>query len=148
MRKARKGQQIMASHNYQQFQYGLEKFPVTLYANIPIGATGAVGTLDPKKNQGIYSVVRSSAGVYVVTFGLAPQAKIDKYVRLIKASGILIAAAATGVRMEVVADNASAGSITVRFVGPTSSSDTTPIAVDPPASSTFLLSVVLKNSSV
>lgn len=138
----------MASHNYQQFQYGLEKFPVTLYANIPIGATGAVGTLDPKKNQGIYSVVRSGAGVYVVTFGLLPQVQIDKYVRLLVADATVVNATPAGVRMEVVADNAPTGSVTIRFVGPTSSSDTTPIAVDPPSGAVILLRTVLKNSSV
>lgn len=138
----------MASHNYQQFQYGLEKFPVTLLASIPIGATGAVGTLDPKLNQGISTVTRSSAGVYVVTFGVLPQVQIDKYVRLLAADATIVAAAATGLRMEVVADNASAGSITIRFVGATSASDTTPIAIDPPSGAVILLRTVLKNSSV
>lgn len=138
----------MASHNYQQFQYGLEKFPVTLYANIPVGASGSVGALDPKLNQGIYSVVRTGAGVYVVTFGVVPQSQIDKYVRLIQADATVLNANPAGVRFEVVADNASAGYITIRFVGPTSASDTTPIAVDPPNGSVVLLRAVLKNSSV
>lgn len=138
----------MATHNYQQFQYGLEKYPVTLYANIPIGATGAVGTLDPKKNQGIYSVTRSGAGVYVVTFGVLPQVQIDKYVRLLTADATVLNATVAGLRFEVSADNATTGSITIRFVGPTSTSDTTPIAVDPPSGAVILLRAVLKNSSV
>ena len=138
----------MASHNYQQFQYGLEKFPVTLYANIPIAASGAVGTLDPKLNQGIYSVTRSSAGVYVVTFGVFPQAKIDAYIRLIQARATLLNATPTGLSMEVIADNSPAGSITIQFITATSASVTTPIATDPPSGSTILLDVVLKNTTV
>jgi hypothetical protein len=138
----------MASHTYQQFQYGLEKFPVTLYANIPVAASGAVGVLAPTKNQGIYSVTRSSAGVYVVTFGVLSQVQVDKYVRLIDASAVLLNATASGLRFEVVSDDTAAGSITVRFVGPTSASDTTPIAVDPPSGAVILMKMVLKNSSV
>lgn len=138
----------MASHNYQQFQYGLEKFLVTLYANVPIGSTGAVGTLDPKMNQGIYSVARSGAGVYVVTFGILAQSQIDKYVRLIDASAIVMNSTVAGLSAEVVVDNSSAGSVTIRFVAPTSSSVTTPVATDPPSGAVLLLKFVLKNSSV
>lgn len=139
----------MASHNFQQFQYGLEKYPVTLYANIPIGATGAVGTLDPKQNQGIYSVTRSSAGVYVITLGNLPQVQIDKYFRVLMAQAVILNATVAGMRFEMVADAvASAGTLTIRFVGPTAAGDTTPIAVDPPNGAVILLNVVLKNSSV
>ncbi len=131
----------MASHNYQQFQYGLEKFPVTLYANIPVGASGAVGTMIPTQNQGIYNVVRNSAGVYVVSFGVLPQLQIDKYVRLLMADAMVVAASAQGLVMDVVADNASAGSVTIRF-----SLAGTP--TDPASGSVLLLRFVLKNSSV
>lgn len=139
----------MASHNFQQFQYGLEKYPVTLYANIPIGATGAVGTLDPAKNQGIYNVTRSSAGVYVVKFGLLPQLQVDKYVRVIMADAVVLNATIAGLGFEVVADAvASAGTVTIRFVAPTDATTTTLIATDPPSGAVVLFRVVLKNSSV
>lgn len=138
----------MASHNYQQFQYGLEKYPVTLYANIPIGTSGAVGTMVPAYNQGIYSVTRSSAGVYVVTFGVLPQSQIDKYYRVIDASAMILNATATSTRMEIAADNAASGSVTIRFVAPTSASDTTPVATDPVNGAVLLLKFILKNSSV
>ena len=140
----------MASHNYQQFQYGLEKFPVTLYANVPIGATGAVGTLDPKLNQGIYSVVRNSAGNYTITFGVSSQSQIDKYVRLMDFSVVVEHSSISAVSgYQVTADAAAAsGSVTIQFVAPTSSSVTTPVATDPESGAVLLMKFVLKNSSV
>lgn len=138
----------MASRMYQQFSFGLEKYPVTLYANIPIGASGAVGTLNPQYNQGISSVTRSSAGVYVINFGIAAQGQVDKYKRLLATTATLLDASVAGVRMEVVADNTATGSVTVRFVAATSTSVTTPVVTDPPSGAVLLLSFVLKNSDV
>ena len=139
----------MAARQFQQFQGVLEKGLVTLYANIPIGATGAVGTLDKSKNQGISSVVRNSAGNYTISFGDSVQGSVDKYVRLMDVSSnvLLGSVSATG-GVQIFSDSASSGSIVIQFVGPTNSSTTTPIAVDPDNTSVILLSITLKNASI
>lgn len=141
----------MAQRKYEQFQETLEKGLVTIHGNIPIGATGAVGTLDPKKNQGILSVVRNSAGNYTITLGNSAQSAVDKYQRLVNAQVVLSLATVTATVMQVQVTSdlvLSAGTVTFQCIGPTSSSVTTPIAVDPDNGAILLVSLVLKNSTV
>jgi hypothetical protein len=137
----------MAARLYQQFQGSLEKRVVVLYANIPIGATGAVGTLDSAKNQGIKSVTRSSAGKYVITFGISSPAQTDNYQRVLSVTPqiLLSTVSATVTGFQVMVDSASTGSVTIQAVGPTDASTTTPIAVDPDDGAILLVEIVLKN---
>lgn len=139
----------MAQRKFEQFQLSLEKEVVTLYGSIPIGATGAVGTLVPARNQGILSVVRNSTGNYTITFGNAAQGSIDKYYRLMAADvQILLGSVSVVGDYQVFADNSASGNIIIQFVGPTSSSVTTPVAVDPDSGATILINICLKNLGI
>jgi hypothetical protein len=139
----------MAQRKFEQFQLSLEKEVVTLYGNIPIGATGAVGTLTKNQNQGINSVVRNSTGNYTITFGNSAQNTIDKYVRAVSVDvQVLFGTVSAVAGYQIFADNSASGNIIIQFTGPTSSSVTTPVAVDPDNGAVLLLAVSLKNSSV
>lgn len=56
----------MANSRFTQFLYTKHGKPVILDVDIPIGASGAVGTL--ASGAGISSVVRNAAGIYQVNF--------------------------------------------------------------------------------
>lgn len=139
----------MAQRKYEQFQQSLEKGVVTIYGNVPIGATGAVGTLVATKNQGIYSVVRNSAGNYTINLGISASSP-DKYQRLMAANVQVlfgtVAAATSG--YQVWADNSASGNVIIQFYGPTNSSTTTQIAADPDNGATLLIELKFKNSTV
>lgn len=62
----------MSNERYTQFLYTKHGKPVILDVDIPIGATGAVGTL--VSGAGISSVARNAAGIYQVNF-TAPMSK-------------------------------------------------------------------------
>ena len=134
---------------YQQFQGVLEKGVVTLFANIPIGVTGAVGTLVASKNQGIKSIVRNSAGNYTVSFGDSIQGSLDKYVRLLDfSSSILLGSVSTVSAIQVWSDDSASGSITIQVVSPTAAGNTAGAVADPDNGAVILLSITLKNASV
>lgn len=61
----------MANRNWVAEKGGLEKGRIALFLKVPIGATGAVGTLATKK--GITSVTRTGVGAYTIVLD-------DKYV--------------------------------------------------------------------
>lgn len=56
----------MANRRFYQFMYTAHPKPVLIDVDIPIGASGAVGTLT--SGTGISAVTRISAGIYQVTF--------------------------------------------------------------------------------
>jgi len=56
----------MANRRFNQFFYTFHNKPVQLDVKVPIGATGAVGTLG--LSSGISSVVRNAAGIYQINF--------------------------------------------------------------------------------
>jgi hypothetical protein len=56
----------MANARFNQFMYTKHGKPVILDVDIPIGATGAVGTLSG--GAGVSSVTRHAAGIYQVNF--------------------------------------------------------------------------------
>lgn len=86
----------MANSRLTQFMYTKHGKPVILDVDIPIGATGAVGTL--AGGAGISSVARNAAGVYQVNF-------VDPYAKFLglewnmwspnSGSSILVASAGT-----------------------------------------------------
>ena len=136
----------MANRLLKQFQYSLEDKVTTLFANIPIGATGAVGTLDPTKNQGILSVTRNSTGKYTIVLGAASTAVIDRYKRLLSLDVMIVKSGVPAVTICSVDTDAVAttGSIVIQFQGPTNASTTTPIAADPDNGSVVLLNIVVR----
>lgn len=132
----------MANRYFNQFNWSLEKNPVTLWARVTIGASGAP-TLDATNSKGIKSISRSSAGTYVVTFGVGNQT--DTYNRLLFAkaqfqvSGGIPAAPVMAVSTESVQ---SAGTVTLVF-----SDVETPAATDPASGEVMYLEFKLKNST-
>ena len=85
----------MASRMYTQFSYSLEKYPVTIWAVVSFGTTGAptlnswnssqflpasaaLATAGATGYRGVRSVARSSQGTFLFTFQ-------DAYVRLLGA---------------------------------------------------------------
>lgn len=135
----------MANRYFTQFSWSLEKNPVTLWARVVIGASGAP-TLDSTNSKGIKSISRSSAGTYVVTFGNpAPNAATDTYNRLLFAnamfevSGGVPAAPVMAVSAQSVS---SAGTVTLVF-----SDVETPAATDPASGEVMYLEFKLKNST-
>lgn len=131
----------MASRVFYQFQGSLQRKVVSLYAKIPIGSSGAVGTLDPTLNKGILSVVHNGAGLYTITFGDISNASIDKYSNLLALSGVevLAAGAQAIVSVQVAADNSPTGSIQIATLSATATN------ANPDASSILLLRIDLKN---
>ena len=136
----------MASRLLKQFQYSLEDRVTSIFANIPIGAAGAVGTLDPVKNQGILSVTRNSTGKYTIVLGASSLSKIDYYKRLLSLDvTVLQSGIPTTLNVSVDTDSvASAGSVVIQFSGPTNASTTTPIAADPNSGAVLLLHIRVK----
>ena len=136
----------MASRLLKQFQYSLEDRVTSIFANIPIGASGAVGTLDPVKNQGILSVTRNSTGKYTIVLGASSLSKIDYYKRLLSLDvTVLQSGIPTTLDVSVDTDSvASAGSVVIQFSAPTNASTTTPIAADPNNGAVLLLHIRVK----
>lgn len=127
----------MANRRFEQFQLGLEKAVVTLYAQVAVGASGAP-TLQAAKSKGIKSVTRASAGNYVIVLQ-------DRYQSLLFADfRVLIATGGVGLAGLVRADNSlgTTPSITVEFV------DGTGTPTDIASGATLLAQIVLKNSGV
>lgn len=133
----------MANRYYQQFPKSLIKEVVSVFANIPIGASGAVQTLNQSKNMGIKSVTRTSAGLYVITLGSSPQNSVDKYNSLLMVSSQILFNGVSAVRsMNVVSEAViSSGQIVIQCSSGGS-------AVDPDSGSIIMLEIKLKNSSV
>jgi hypothetical protein len=140
----------MAQRLYQQFQKTLVKEVVSIYANVPIGATGAVGTLAASKNMGIKSVTRTSAGLYVITLGNSVSGNVDKYNNLLAVNCSVVVNGITAVpAFNVVTDAvAASGAITVQFSAATAAGNTALTATDPASGSVLLFEIKLKNSAV
>lgn len=122
-------------------QYAIEKFTCRIFANIAIGSTGAP-TLTTKKNKGITSIARNSAGKYTITLGRPYQYLLSIKETLILASGA--PSTGTNVEMMVRADNSnsSPGTLVVEFLN---SSGT---AVELASGTVLLLDMVLKYGTI
>jgi hypothetical protein len=132
----------MANRYFSQFVWTLEKNPVVLLARVTIGASGAP-TLDTTKSKGVKSITRTSAGLYVITFGV-PSGATDTYnsllfsdVRVLNSGGM--AAPISFVKAQAVA---TAGTVTVQFLA---IDNTT--ATDPGNGEELKFLFVLKNST-
>lgn len=56
----------MANRRFNQFQLGLEPYPVRLLMQVAIGATGAP-TLNVQNSKGVASIARNGVGAYTIT---------------------------------------------------------------------------------
>ena len=123
----------MANRNFNRKQ-ALEKEVKEIYAKVAIGASGAP-TLNASQSQGVASISRSSAGLYVLILQ-------DKYMRLMHASIAIVTPTAEDIKANVSAEDvSSAKTVTFRC-------DTAGVATDPSSGDSFLISLQLKNSSV
>ncbi len=123
----------MANRNYSRKQ-ALEKEVKEIYAKITIGASGAP-TLVAAQSQGVASVSRTSAGLYVITLQ-------DKYSKLMHARFDVTTPSAEDIHSNLVSESvASAKTVTFRTCAAA-----TP--ADPASGDSVLVSLQLKNSSV
>lgn len=145
----------MASREFIQFSYQLERGVVKLYARVNIGAAGAptlvtTTTTSGNPSRGILSVARTAAGTYRVTFGKndASGLSYDRYQRVLNISGDVIGAAVgttSGVQLLAEQVNATVPYIDIGTVGITAGALA---LVDPASGNTILLEITLKNSTV
>lgn len=135
----------MANRSFTQFQLSMEKNPAALWAKVAIGASGAP-TIDAVNSKGIRSITRTSAGLYVVTFGVSgANANTDIYNRIYFVSSKFIVASGTPAAplMYVVSQAvATAGTVTIQFTAVNGTS-----ATDPASGETMLLEFALKTST-
>lgn len=79
----------MANRLYQQFQYTAERAPVTLYATLAVGASGAVSAV---KGYGIASITKeATAGQYTVVLS-------DKFTRALSVQAQIVHSAISAVK--------------------------------------------------
>lgn len=122
----------MASRRFQRVQ-SLSREVKIVHAKVAIGASGAP-TLD-SNSVGIASVVRDSAGVYVVTLE-------DTYNNLLHVDVMQIAASAEDLTFQVESEDvASAKTVQIQ-------SKAAAVETDPSDGSTLLIRMELKNTSV
>lgn len=122
----------MANRNFNRFQ-ALEKEVKALYADVAIGATGAPTLTE---GLGVASVVRDSAGVYIITLQ-------DKYNRLMQVSAVQLAAAAEELTIQLEAEAvATSKTVTIRCI------DAAAAETDPSNGSRLLIRIDVKNSTV
>ena len=123
----------MANRNFNRKQ-ALEKEVKEIYAKVAIGSTGAP-TLNAAQSQGVQSISRTSAGLYVLTLQ-------DKYMRLMDAHIAIVTPSAEDIKANVVSEAvATAKTVTFRCVAVAT-------ATDPASGDSLLISLQLKNSSV
>lgn len=123
----------MANRRFQRVQ-SLSREVKILHAKVAIGASGAP-TLDTDLSVGVASVVRDSAGVYVVTLD-------DKYNALLHVDVMQVAASAEDLTFQVESE-AVATAKTVQIQCKAAAVET-----DPSDGSVLLLRLELKNTNV
>lgn len=116
----------MADRWFNESSYSLEKYPVTIFAQVAIGATGAptLQAYQPSTNSfvtansagfhGVKSVTRNSAGDYTFVFQ-------DKYTKFIGMSMNVVATSATPTALNAYVKNGglsltAAGGATVEVI--------------------------------
>lgn len=123
----------MAARNFNRKQ-ALEKEVKEIYAKITIGASGAP-TLVAAQSQGVASISRTSAGLYVLTLQ-------DKYMKLMHASFAVTTPTISDIKANLKSESVlSAKTVTFHC-------STGAIATDPASGDSILVQLQLKNSSV
>lgn len=129
----------MANRQFgSQFSYGFERMPVRLYARVSFGVSGAP-TLDTNIKQGVASISRTSAGLYVLTLQ-------DVYNRLLALNIMQLSGASpetAPIRHMVSHSVSSAKTITFQYLAVDNST-----ATDPASGEQASIEIVLSNSSV
>lgn len=145
----------MANRDMVNQAFFFDKACKTVNVKVSVGAAGAV-TLDGPKSKGVASVTRNSAGNWTIQFGFSANGTLfaDNYNRLVAVdafydtTGVGVNAKKTaGYGADIVGNTiASNGQLVLQHTGPTNSSTTTPIAVDPAPNEVVYLSFTFADS--
>jgi hypothetical protein len=145
----------MASREFIQFAYQLERGVVKLYVKATIGATGAptlvtTSTASGNPSKGILSIARTAAGKYKIIFGKtdASGTSYDRYQRILNVTGTVVNSTVGVVNGIQTLDDQSAATtpyVEIATLGITTSAVA---AVDPNSGDVLLLEITLKNSQV
>ena len=145
----------MASREFIQFSYQLERGVVKLYAKVSIGATGAptlvsTSTSSGNPSKGIKSVARTAAGTYRITFGRSDFTgdTYDKYQRILNVSGVILDAGVSAVNAIQIKEDASSADVPYVDIYTLGITAGAVAAVDPTSGDTLLIEITLKNSTV
>lgn len=131
----------MANRTYNQAQYTAERAPVTLYATVTIGSTGAVSA---KKGYGIKSVTKeTTAGQYTIVLE-------DKFSRALAVSAQVVhSAISAAANIQVLNTPAQLQSAVAGGTGfVIQLIDVSGAAVNAESGAQIMLQVVASNSSV
>lgn len=130
----------MANRNYNEYLRTLAKYPVTLWAKVTFGSSGAptlvTGTLFD--SQGIKSISRTSAGLYVITYGTGTV--VDTYFSPLFFGVTYVNATAPAAPLWYVTATTSS-TVTIQFT------NTSGTATDPGSGEEVFLKFDIKNSS-
>lgn len=129
----------MANRRYQQFSWSNATMPVTIYAQVTFGASGA-----PTLNTGsadISGIVRNSAGNYSITFR-------QTYKQLLGISAVFNSGSSlpTAPSMYIAADTTSVAA--TRVLNIVFIDLETPAATDPASGEILYLAITFNNSSL
>jgi hypothetical protein len=145
----------MASREFIQFSYQLERGVVKLYAKVSIGSTGAptlvsTSTSSGNPSKGIKSVTREAAGTYRITFGRSDFTgdTYDKYQRILNVSGVILDAGVSAVNAIQIKEDASSADVPYVDIYTLGITTGAVAAVDPTSGDTLLVEITLKNSTV
>jgi hypothetical protein len=145
----------MASREFIQFSYQLERGVVKLYVKATIGATGAptlvtTSTASGNPSKGILSIARQAAGTYRITFGRSDVSGdiYDKYQRILNVSGVILDAGVSAVNSVQIKDDQSSASVPYVDIYTLGITTGAVAAVDPTSGDTLLVEITLKNSTV
>lgn len=145
----------MANRDMTNQAFFFDKACKTVNIRVSVGAAGAV-TLDGPRSKGVATVVRNSAGNWTIQFGFSANGTLfsDIYNRLVAMDAIYDttgvggnAKKAAGYGADVVNNTIAAnGQIVIQHTGPTNSTTTTPIAIDPASGEVVFLSFTFADS--
>lgn len=145
----------MASREFIQYSYQLERGVVKLYAKIAIGASGAptlttTSTASGNPSKGILSVSRTAAGKYRITLGKSDVTgnSYDRYQRILNVTGSIVNSTVSVVNSIQILDDQSAAATPYIDVATLGISAGSIAAVDPNNGDSLLLEITLKNSQV
>lgn len=145
----------MASREFIQFSYQLERGVVKLYAKVSIGATGAptlvsTTTASGNPSKGILSVARTNAGKYRITLGKSDftGSFYDRYQRVLNVTGSVVNSTVSVVNSIQILDDQSAAAVPYIDVATLGITAGAIAAVDPTDGDVILLEITLKNSTV
>lgn len=130
----------MADRNFNRIQSATKEAKL-VHAHVTIGASGAP-TLNASKSQGVASVSRTSAGLYVMTLS-------DRYNSLLDMHAMVLNSSINDIQVQIKSEDvAVAKTITFNTKAPTNSSTTTQVVTDPANGTVLKISVWVKNSDI